>query len=101
MATRPLTRLQVKGKQEAVEVHELVGTPEALTGAQREFLAAYLPGYAHYVARRFAAAAADFGRALAARPADDVTRELLAQSTAFAATPPAADWQPVLTLKSK
>ena len=101
MATRPLTRLQVKGKQEAVEVHELVGAPEALTDAQRKFLAAYLPGYAHFVVRRFAAAAADFGRALAARPDDDVTRELLAQSTAFAAVPPAADWRPILTLKSK
>ncbi len=101
MATRPLTRLQVKGKQEAVEVHELLGTPEALDGAQREFLATYLPGYAHFVGRRFAAAAADFGRALAARPDDDVTRELLAQSTAFAAAPPAPDWQPILTLKSK
>jgi class 3 adenylate cyclase/CHASE2 domain-containing sensor protein len=101
LATRPLTRLQVKGKQEAIEVHELLGAPEALTDAQRQFLAAYLPGYAHFVARRFAAAAADFGRALAARPDDDVTRELLAQSTAFAAAPPAADWQPILTLKSK
>ena len=101
MATRPLTRLQVKGKQEAVEVHELLGPPETLDGAQREFLTAYLPGYAHFVARRFAAAAADFGRALAARPDDDVTRELLAQSTAFLSSPPAADWQPILTLKSK
>ena len=101
MATRPLTRLQVKGKQEAVEVHELLGEPQALDEAQRAFLAAYLPGYAHHVARRFAAAEADFRRALAARPGDDVTRELLAQSAAFAVTPPPADWQPILTLKSK
>ena len=101
MATRPLTRLQVKGKLEAIEVHELLGAPAALTATQREFLAAYLPGYAHYTARRFAAAAADFGRALAARPDDAVTRELLAQSTAFAHEPPPAGWQPILTLKSK
>jgi adenylate cyclase len=101
MATRPLTRLQVKGKLEAVEVHELIGPPESLNPAQRAFLAAYLPGYAHYAARRFAEAAADFGRALAARPDDDVTKELLSQASVFAHTPPPADWQPILTLKSK
>lgn len=101
MATRPLTRLQVKGKQEAVEVHELIGPPDSLDPAQRDFLAAYLPGYAHFTARRFAEAAADFGRALAARPDDDVTRELGRQAAAFARVPPPADWQPILTLKSK
>jgi adenylate cyclase len=101
MATRPLTRLQVKGKQEAVEVHELIGTPDALTPAQRDFLSAYLPGYAHFTARRFAEAAADFRRALAARPGDDVTHELVRQAAAYALVPPAVDWEPLLTLKSK
>ena len=101
MAMRPLTRLRVKGKAEAVEVFELVGTPDALSPAQRDFLAAYVPGYAHYAARRFAEAAVDFGRALEARPDDDVTRELLEQSRTFAQEPPPADWEPILTLKSK
>jgi class 3 adenylate cyclase len=101
MATRPLTRLRVKGKNEAIEVHELIGLPDALTPAQRDFLAAYLPGYAHFVARRFGEAARDFGRALAARPDDDVTRELLQQAEAYVRQPPPADWEPILTLKSK
>jgi adenylate cyclase len=101
LATRPLTRLRVKGKLEAVEVHELVGVPAGLTAAQREFLAAYLPAYAHFVARRFAEAAGDFGRALTARPDDAVTHELLRQAQAFARQPPPADWEPILTLKSK
>jgi adenylate cyclase len=101
MATRPLTRLRVKGKHEAIEVSELIGTPDSLDQVQRDFLAAYLPGYAHFTARRFAEAAGDFGRALAARPDDDVTRELLEQATAFALHPPPADWEPILTLKSK
>jgi adenylate cyclase len=101
MATRPLTRLQVKGKKEAVEVHELIASPEDLTPGQREFLAAYLPAYAHYVNRRFAEAAVDFRRALAARPDDDVTQELVQQSEAFAVAPPPDDWQPILTLKTK
>ena len=101
MALRPLTRLRVKGKQEAVEVYELVGTPESLDSAQQDFLAAYLPAYAHYSARRFAEAAGDFGRALAARPDDAVTRELLQQCTTYAHTPPPGDWEPILILKPK
>ena len=101
MATRPLTRLRVKGKLQAVEVHELVGAPDALTDAQRTFLDAYLPAYAAFALRRFAEAAADFSRALDARPGDAVTTELLRQAQEFAARPPPADWEPVLTLHSK
>lgn len=101
MATRPLTRLRVKGKQQAIEVHELVGAPEDLTAAERDFLAAYNPGYAHYALRRFAEAAADFGRALARRPDDAVTVELLRLARLYAEDPPPADWEPILTLKSK
>lgn len=101
MATRPLTRLRVKGKLVAVEVHELLGAPDDLSPAQRDFLAAYNAGYAHYVRRRFAAAAADFGRAFALRPDDTVTGELLRQAQLHAGAPPPADWEPILTLKSK
>jgi adenylate cyclase len=101
MATRPLTRLRVKGKLVAVEVHELVGAPEDLTPTERDFLAAYNPGYTHFAARRFAEAAGDFGRALALRPDDAVTRALLRQAQLYAAQPPPADWEPVLILESK
>lgn len=101
MATRPLTRLRVKGKLEAIEVHELIGAPDDLSPAQRTFLEAYLPAYAAFSARRFAEAAADFSRALAARTDDAVTVELLRQAQLYAVQPPPADWEPVLTLHSK
>jgi class 3 adenylate cyclase len=98
---RPLTRLRVKGKKTAVEVFELVGRPHEIPPAQREFLDAYTAGYGHFGGRRFAEAARDFRRALAVVPADDLTRELLDQSQEFAARPPPADWEPIITLKSK
>ena len=100
-ALRPLTRLRVKGKHTAVEVFELVGKPEDLTPLQRDFLSAYGSGYAHFAARRFAEAAVDFGRALAVVPSDDLTQELLDQSRRLTADPPDADWEPIITLKSK
>ena len=101
MATRPLTRLRVKGKLQAVEVHELVGAPADLTAEQRAFLDCYLPAYAAYGLRRFAEAAADFGRALALRPDDAVTAELLRLAGLYADEPPPPDWEPILILKSK
>lgn len=101
MATRPFTRLRVKGKREAVEVHELVGPCDGLTPEQQAFLAAYLPGYTHFAERRFTEAIADLEHALAIRPDDAVTRELLRQARHFADQPPPADWEPVLTLHSK
>jgi class 3 adenylate cyclase len=101
MATRPLTRLRVKGKLVAVEVHELVGRPEELTAGQRDFLAAYQAGYARYVIREFAEAAAHFGRALELAPADTVTDELLRRAQLYATQPPLPDWEPILTLHSK
>ncbi|MBS0663048.1 MAG: CHASE2 domain-containing protein [Verrucomicrobia bacterium] len=100
-ALRPLTRLRVKGKLTAVEVFELVGRPEQLTPDQQSFLAAYGQGYAYFVARRFAEAAADFDRALAVMPDDDLARELRDQSRQLASEPPPADWEPIVTLKSK
>ncbi|MBI2518066.1 MAG: adenylate/guanylate cyclase domain-containing protein [Opitutae bacterium] len=100
-ATRPLTRLRVKGKQTAVEVHELVGAPGALTPAQRDFLAAYRAGYAHFTARRFAEAEDAFARARTFSPEDEVTIALQSQAETFKLLPPGADWEPVLTLKTK
>lgn len=100
-ATRPLTRLRVKGKQTAVEVHELVGEPDRLTPAQRDFLAAYHEGYAHFTARRFGEAEAAFARARPAAPEDAVTIALHSQARMFKVNPPGADWEPVLTLETK
>jgi adenylate cyclase len=100
-ATRPLTRLRVKGKLEAVEVHELVNAHANLTPAQRDFLSAYREGYALFARRQFAGAAEAFTRALAVSPQDRVTAELLRSATLFAQTPPSADWEPIVTLETK
>jgi len=101
LVTRPLARLRVKGKLDAVEVHELIGAPGDLTDAQRAFLAAYREGYARHAAREFSAAVDALTRARAIVPDDSVTAELLRAATKFAQTPPAADWEPILTLETK
>ena len=101
LATRPLARLRVKGKQEAIEVHTLLGEAADLTPGERDFLAAYLAGYEAYVNRRFADAAAALARAAALLPHDLTTRRLREDSARYSLTPPPADWEPILTLESK
>ncbi len=100
-ATRPLTRLAVKGKHEAVEVHELVGLKGTLPDARQAFLDAYNTAYGAMVARRFADAADGFGRARAISPDDVMAKAWHEEAAAHALQPPPPDWQPFLKLTSK
>ena len=101
LVTRPLARLRVKGKSEAVEVHTLLGAPEALSAREREFVAAYRIGYDAYVRARFAEAATALARAESIMPGDLTTGRLREESARYALTPPPAGWEPILTLESK
>jgi len=101
LVTRPLARLRVKGKAQAVEVHTLLGTPEELSVFQRDFLAAYRVGYDAYVHARFAEAASALARADAILPGDLTTGRLREESVWYSQSPPPADWEPILTLESK
>ncbi len=101
LVTRPLARLRVKGKAEAVEVHTLLGAPEELSATQRDFLVAYRTGYEAYANGRFAEAAAALARAEAIMPGDLTAGRLREESTRYSQTPPPSDWAPILTLESK
>jgi adenylate cyclase len=101
MVTRPLARLRVKGKQQAIEVHALHGAPGTLPPDEAEFVAAYRTGYAALVERRYAEAVPALTRAQVLRPDDLSTTRWHAAALAFLATPPPPDWEPVLSLDSK
>ncbi len=101
LATRPLARLRVKGKDEAVEVHTVLGTQEELSARQREFLTVYLAGYEAYVEGRFAEAAASFARADGIIAGDLTTARLRKESESYSINPPPPGWEPILTLDSK
>ncbi len=101
LLTRPLARLRVKGKLQAVEVHTLHGAPGDLAPDEIEFVATYRTGYTAYVERRFAAAVPALSRALELRPGDYSARRLHTESLQFAHTPPPPTWEPVVSLDSK
>jgi adenylate cyclase len=101
IVTRPLARLRVKGKAQAIEVHTLHGLPEELSPAEREFIAAYRTGYDAYVAGRFAEGAAALKRADGIIDGDLTTARLREECERYSAIPPPAGWEPILTLESK
>ncbi|MFT3830269.1 MAG: adenylate/guanylate cyclase domain-containing protein [Opitutaceae bacterium] len=101
LVTRLVAQLKVKGKRQAVEVHELIGEPGESDEAMRRFLAAYRAGYAAFCARRFAEAQRAFGEAATLRPGDFLATRYAEESGRLHATPPATDWEPILELHSK
>lgn len=101
IVTRPLARLRVKGKDEAVEVHTVLGEPADLSPRDREFIEAYRAGYEAYVNGRFAEAAAALTAADRIMSGDLTTTRLREECVRYSLTPPPADWEPVLTLESK
>lgn len=101
MVTRPLARLRVKGKLQAIEVHTLHGAPGDLAAGEMEFVEAYRAGYAALVDRRFADSVAALARAQSLRPDDLSTRRWHNEASSFLHTPPPPDWEPVISLDSK
>jgi adenylate cyclase len=100
METRPLARLRVKGKTQAVEVHELVGAADSLPSRKIEFLSVYREGYALYRAGRFEQAAQVMERAGSLSPGDCMALEIMTKSLEYAQCPPPPDWT-IVELDSK
>jgi len=101
LVTRPVAQLKVKGKKQAVEVHELIGEPDTLDEGARRFLAAYGEGYAAYCQRRFAEACRAFATAATLRPDDFLATRYAEETQRLADSPPPSDWEPILELHSK
>jgi adenylate cyclase len=101
LVTRPVAQLKVKGKKQAVEVHELLGEPDMLDEGARRFLAAYGEGYTAYCQRRFAEACRAFAIAATLRPDDFLATRYAEETQRLADSPPPSDWEPILELHSK
>jgi adenylate cyclase len=99
--TRRLGRVRVVGRQEPVEIHELVATRDEAGRVDRGKLDMFGVALAALEAGRFADAVRGFGDALAAAGGNDGPASfLLDQSRRFAASPPPG-WDGVLTFETK
>ncbi len=101
MVLRPVARLQVKGKTQAVEVFELLGEPGNCDADTMEFAAEFTRAFAAYCERDFAAAAERFAGAAVLRPGDALTAAYLQESRIFEQEPPEPDWHAILKLETK
>jgi adenylate cyclase len=88
---RELDHVCVKGKKEAVTIHEPLGRRGEVDARQLEQLARYVSARAAFLGRRWKNARAGFGELLSASP-ERLYRVYLERIEAFRRAPPAADW---------
>jgi adenylate cyclase len=101
VVTRPIARLRVKGRQQAVQVHELIDWPAKLDDTRRAFFAAYGEGYARFMGGEFSAAVAAFARARAIAPSDYMAVKYFDWATAMMEKPLPDDWQGIYHMEAK
>jgi class 3 adenylate cyclase len=99
---RSIDKIRVKGRDEPVEVFELMGRtdeglPEKLELCRRHFVA----GTELYLAQKWDDAMAQFERALDAAPEDGPSKIFLERCVEFKANPPGENWDGVYTMTTK
>ena len=100
LVTRFLGRFRLKGFERAVEVHELVGWPQA-EEATRGWREAFAAGLQQYREGKFAAAGAEFDRTLQLRPGDGPATFYRSRIAQVGALDCPADWTGDVELKEK
>lgn len=100
-STRPLAMLRVKGKLEAIEVHELVGRRSDLTESEHSFLSHYQSGFSALKRCAFEQAASQFTQALSLCPNDKMSAHWHDEALKLNSTNVPNDWIPLIKLDSK
>ncbi|NQT34932.1 CHASE2 domain-containing protein [bacterium] len=100
--TRPLDFLRVKGKNEPVEVFELIGEDESdLIQTKSKILEIYNQGIADFRNRQFEDAGKLFEKALEIDSQDGPSKVYYNRCEVLIAQPPAEDWDGAYTLTEK
>jgi len=100
-ACRALGGVQVKGRQQAVPVYELLGRAGQVPREALEYAELFGRGVQHIQRRAWPAAIETFQECLGRRPNDPAAASYLAAAKAFLETPPPADWSGALELTGK
>ncbi len=98
---RSLGGVQVKGKQHAVPIYELLGRSGDVPAPDGAYAEQFGACVEHFRRRGWDAARAGFERCLALRPDDLAAERYLAAVNACRATPPPEDWSGALELLEK
>ena len=92
LVVRELDRLIVKGRREAVQVHEVIGRTGQVAAHWSELLELYESALGDYHRREFARARDILLRMREKWPGDGPTRVYIERCEAFLAAPPPDDW---------
>ncbi|MFQ5491313.1 MAG: adenylate/guanylate cyclase domain-containing protein, partial [Phycisphaerae bacterium] len=98
---RPLGKLQVVGKKQAVSVFELLGRSRDLNAEQVSYAEDFARAVALFQARQWDQAKAAFQHCQQARQADGAAKLYLRHIAAFQDHPPPDDWNQGIELTSK
>lgn len=98
--TRELDVIRVKGKNEAVHIHQIIGQRTA-EPAEKEWLDAYRTALESYRKGDFEAAVRAFTQARAAHAGGDRACDLLLDRIAFLQANPPAEWEGIWTFETK
>jgi len=101
MLLRPVARLQVKGKTQAVEVSELLAERSGADPALVAFADEFTRGFRAFCARDFETAIEVFRHLTLNRPDDVLVAHYLLEAGQLQLNPPPSDWQGVLKLETK
>lgn len=94
MVTRPIDKVGVKGRNEGIIIHELVGDVEAVSELDRRSAEKYADALERYLNREWAEAHSGFAAILESKPDDAATRVMLHRCDTYRASPP-PDWDGV------
>ncbi len=98
---RRIDRVQVKGRNEAVEIYQPLGLEANCPAELKTRVAVFHQALEAYSARRWEQAETAFHRSLELDPEDRVARIYLKRIDEFRDAPPADDWQAVFCHHSK
>jgi adenylate cyclase len=107
---RPLGRIVVKGRTQAVPIYEIVGLAESVTASARECVGLFTQGLERYYARDWDGALALFRRSAALEPnapgqtpgvTSNPSLVYLGIVEHYKSDPPPADWDGVYVMKEK
>jgi len=99
---RELDRTQVKGKREAVNLYELIGSKDMPLGdQQRQFLDLYATARKAYTGQQFKEAIKLFQEAQQLQPNDRAVAVHIRRAESYVDNPPPADWDGVYVMKTK
>jgi adenylate cyclase len=99
---RKLDLLRVKGKEEPVNVYELLALAEnSLPDDTKRLLELFQTGFEHYLRQDWDEAMKYFKHAIELKPEDGPSRRYLMRTRMFRENPPGEDWDGVFTMKGK